>query len=178
MFLSENLENSESCKKNGIPHYPTPQRATVNFLTVLPDFCMHLEMYINLKKKTKSKPYSVVQFGVLLWACNMVLGKLSCIMKSYLLLGLPRALPRVLTCGVSYRCALWHDRHRRCGQAGGRPGRAHTEEHGRGCGSDHGGQPQDSQSHCHPGKGRGPGCLPHLKLQAISSWQKQFKEDR
>lgn len=71
MFLAENLENSESCKKNGIPHDPTPQRATVNFLTVLPDFCTHLEMYVNFKKKQNQNRillYSLVFcFGRVTW---------------------------------------------------------------------------------------------------------------
>lgn len=59
--------------------------------------------------------------------------------------------------GVPSRCALWDDCHRRCCQAGGRPGCAHAEEHGCGRGSDHRGQPEDSQSHCRPGRGLGRG---------------------
>lgn len=56
----------ELWKKWNIPHFPTPQGAAANFLIVLPDFCVHLEMYINLKSKIKAV-CPVVQSGVLFW---------------------------------------------------------------------------------------------------------------
>ena len=174
MFLRKNVENSENFGKNGISPIIPPESHCQ--FSDSPSRLLCAPGNVSKFNKQKQNCMSCYMIWRFVLARDMVLRTLFPVVPtSSLPLGCPGSgvrSPAVSSC----RRAVRHDRHRGLGQAGGRPGRAHTEEHGRGRGAHHRGQPQDSQGHRHPGAGQGLACLPPRKLQAILSWQKQFEQ--